>query len=147
MHAATVASLAARIAGLDILGTAPDIVLVAGRTKKSVVEVAQVFFALATLFGTDQLVAISRELDVPDYYDRLALGRALDLMSEGLRQITAQVLETGKTGQAAIDAWQGSHEKDVARTRNALADIASGGEASLSRLAVGASMLGDLVRD
>ncbi len=141
------APLAIRIAGLDILETAPDIVLVAGRTGKSVVEVAKVFFALAAFFGTDQLVTISRDLDVPDYYDRLALGRALDLMSEGLRQITAQVLKTGKTGQAAIDAWQGSREKDVTRTRQALADIAGGGEASLSRLAVGASMLGDLVRD
>ncbi len=140
------ASLAGWLASLDVLDTASDIVLISERAKRSVEDVAKVFFNLAEFFGTDQMVALSRQLDVPDYFDRLALSRSLDLMSEGLRQITVQVLKTGKNGQAAVDAWLKPRAKNVERTRQALTDIVSGGEPSLSRLSVGASLLGDLVR-
>ncbi len=140
------ASLAGWLASLDVLNTASDIVLISERAKRSVEDVAKVFFNLAEFFGTDQMIILSRQLDVPDYFDRLALNRSLDLMSEGLRQITVQVLKTGKTGQAAIDVWRKSRAKDVERTRQGLSDIVGGGEPSLSRLSVGASLLGDLVR-
>jgi glutamate dehydrogenase len=87
----------------------------------------------------------ARDIKVADYFDRLALDRALDSIGEAQRRITAEVMRAGGSGGEAVQAWVTSRGEEVERVRLAVHEIASGG-LTLSKLAVAASMLGDLAR-
>jgi glutamate dehydrogenase len=136
--------LARRLANLAALRFAPDIVLVADRTGKAVKDVAATYFAAGAYFRLDRVTAAAREIKVSDYFDRLALDRALSGIEDAQRRLTADMVAHG-AGAAAVDAWIKPRAADVERIRLAVHEIADSG-LTLSKLAVAASMLGDLVR-
>jgi glutamate dehydrogenase len=138
-------ALAHRIAELPLLGAAADIVLVAERTQKAVPVVAAVYFGVERYFRIDRIVAAGRAIPVADYFDRLALERALDLIGDAERRITAQVMTTGACGADAVEAWVVPRRAEVERIRAAIETIAAGG-LTLSKLTVAASLLGDLAK-
>jgi glutamate dehydrogenase len=137
--------LALRIANLSALVAAPDVVLVADRTAKGVAEVAATYFAAGTFFRLDRIVGAARGIVVNDYFDRLALDRALDSIGVAERRLTAEMLGNGAAGAAAVELWVKPRAGEVERIRSAVHEIAGSGM-TLSKLAVAASLLGDLVR-
>jgi glutamate dehydrogenase len=138
--------LARRIADLPLLAAAPDVVLVADRTGKPVAEVAATYFAAGAFFKLDRIAAAARAIAVADYFDRLALDRALDAIGAAERRLAAQMVANGHAGSAAVEAWVAARRSEVIRIRTAIDEIAGSG-LTLSKLAVAASLLGDLVRD
>jgi len=138
--------LAHTIADLPELAAAPDIILVADRTKKSIAAVATTYFAVQAFFRVDQIVAAARAITVSDYFDRLALDRALDLIGEAERRLTAEMVATGALGAATIEAWVKPRQAEVERIRTAIHTIANSG-LTLSKLSVAASLLGDLAKN
>jgi glutamate dehydrogenase len=139
-------TLALRIANLPALAAAPDVVLVADRTAKPVAEVAATYFAAGTFFRLDRIVGAARGIVVNDYFDRLALDRALDSIGEAERRLTAEMVGNGAAGAAAVEIWVKPRAGEVERIRTAVHEIAASGM-TLSKLSVAASLLGDLVRD
>jgi glutamate dehydrogenase len=137
--------LARRIADLPMLAFAPDIVLVADRTNKSVIDVAATYFAGGAYFRLDRVVAAAREIRVTDYFDRLALDRSLNSIEDAQRRLAADMMTGGAVGHAAVEAWIKPRSAEVERIRMAVHEIAGSG-LTLSKLAVAASMLGDLVK-
>jgi glutamate dehydrogenase len=135
--------LAARFADLRALVAATDIVLVADRSRHPVDRVAATYFAVAAFFGIQQLT--SAEIVVADYFDRLALDRARDVIGDAERKLTAAVLEGGAWGPIAVEAWAAKRKTDVDRVRAATGAMASSG-LTVSKLTVAASMLDDLTR-
>jgi glutamate dehydrogenase len=91
------------------------------------------------------VVTAARDIVTADYFDRLALDRALDSIGEAERRLTAAMVETGQTGEAAVAAWIKPREAEVERIRSAIHQIAGSG-LTLSKLTVTASLLGDLAR-
>ncbi|MBO0717819.1 MAG: NAD-glutamate dehydrogenase, partial [Rhizobiales bacterium] len=136
-------AIAGRVADLHALVAAPDIVLVADRSRNPVNRVAVTYFAVAAFFGVQRLT--SAEIQVADYFDRLALDRARDVIGDAERKLTAAVLEDGTWGAPAVAAWADTHKPEVDRVRSAIAAMASSG-LTVSKLAVAASMLEDLTR-
>jgi glutamate dehydrogenase len=136
-------ALAARFADLRVLVAAPDVVLVADRSRNPVDRVAATFFTVAAFFGVQRL----RGADIPaaDYFDRLALDHARDVIGDAERKLTAAVLEGGGWGAPAVEAWAAKHKAEVDRVRSAIGAMASSG-LTVSKLAVAASMLEDLTR-
>ncbi len=126
--------LADRIAGLEELSAAPDIILVAERTARPVPEVAAAHFAIAEAIGLGPLLRAAAEVTTADYYERLALDRALDAIDAAHRRLTAASLAHPLP------------EVETTRTATALSDLTLSG-LTLSRLVVAAALLGDLVRD
>jgi glutamate dehydrogenase len=139
------AALAHRIANLRALASATDIALVAARTAKPVVDVAATYFAAAAFFRLDHIAASAREIRLSDYFDRLALDRAVDQIGDALRRLTADMTGAGAPGREAVDAWVAAHAQDIARTRQAVHEIATSG-LTLSKLSVVAGMLSDLAQ-
>jgi glutamate dehydrogenase len=137
--------LARRIANLRALAAAPDIVSVADRTGREVADVAATYFAAGAFFQLDRIVNAARGIHVTDYFDRLALDRALDAIGEAERRLTAEMVGNGVTGPQAVDAWVTPRRAEVERIRAAVHGIASSG-LTLSKLSVAASLLGDLVK-
>ncbi|MBV8566535.1 MAG: NAD-glutamate dehydrogenase, partial [Methylobacteriaceae bacterium] len=139
--------LAMRIAALDETAAALDIVLVSERSRRPVEEVAATFFAADSAFGLSQLVHSAGKLAVVEYYDRLALDAALGQIEAARRRLSASIVSacspSGLSGAAAVERWMQQAGSSVARVGKAVADVASGG-ATLSRLTVAASLLGEL---
>jgi glutamate dehydrogenase len=137
--------LARRIATLPALTAAPDIVLVAERTKKPVAAVTATYFAAEAFFRVDRIAGAARGIPVSDYFDRLALDRALDSIGDAERRLTAEMVATGASGKKAVEAWIAPRAAEVERIRTAVHEIAGSG-LTLSKLSVAASLLGDLAR-
>jgi glutamate dehydrogenase len=136
-------TLAARFADLRALIAAPDIVLVADRSRNPINRVAATYFAVAAFFGIERLT--DAEIAAADYFDRLALDRARDVIGDAERKLTAAVLESGAWGAAAVATWAAKRKAEVERVRAATGAMASSG-LTVSKLAVAASMLEDLTR-
>ncbi len=136
-------NLALRIASLRALMVAPDIVLVADRTGRNITDVARTFLAAVRYFRLERIADAARDIKVSDYYDRLALDRARDSLGRAARQLTAEMLAGGMSGPDAVEAWVMPRANEVERIRSSMHDIADTG-LSLSKLAVAASLLGDL---
>jgi glutamate dehydrogenase len=139
-------SAARRIADLPALTSAPDIVLASDRTSRPIAEVAATYFAAGAFFQLDRITGAARAIVVADYFDRLALDRALDTIGDAERRLAAAMMTNGTAGQAAVDAWITPRSHEVERVRMAVHEIANSG-LTLSKLSVTASMLGDLVRN
>jgi glutamate dehydrogenase len=145
-NAGVPADLALRMANLPVLAAAPDVVLVADRTGKAVAEVAATYFAAGAFFKLDRIVNAARGISVTDYFDRLALDRALDSIGAAERRLAAEMVANGHAGPEAVEAWVAGRRSDVDRIRTAVDEIAGSG-LTLSKLSVAASLLGDLVRN
>jgi len=135
--------LAARFADLRQLVAAPDIVLVADRSRNPIDRVAATYFAVAAFFGVERLTGA--EIGAADYFDRLALDHARDVIGDAERKLTAAALQSGAWGPAAVEAWAAKRKTEVERVQAATAAMASSG-LTVSKFAVAASMLDDLTR-
>ena len=137
--------LARRVAALQDLVAAPDIVAVAERTHRAVVDVAATHFAVEGMFRLGTLAGIARQIPAGDYFDRLALDRGIDAIAAAHRKLTAEVIGHGSTGPDAVTVWSEARRGEVARIRDAVDTITASG-LTLSKLTVAASLLGDLAR-
>jgi glutamate dehydrogenase len=138
-------TLARRFANLPALLAAPDIVNVADRTGQPMAAVAATYFAAESFFRLDRIAQAARAIKVSDYFDRLALDRALDQIGEAERRVTAAMAGNGMVGAGAVEAWITPRRAEVERIRAQVQDIAHSG-LTVSKLTVAASLLGDLVR-
>jgi glutamate dehydrogenase len=134
-------ALARQLADLPALAAAPDAVLIADRTGQPVAEAARTYFGAVAYFQLDRIVSAAGDIKVADYFDRLALDRALDTIGDAIRRIAAEVAVSG-SGPAAVAAWV-TAKGGAERIRQAIHEIAASG-LTLSKLSVAASMLGDL---
>jgi glutamate dehydrogenase len=137
--------LALQLATLPAMSAATDAVLVAERTGKGVPEVAATYFAAGAYFELDRIAQAARAIRVSDYFDQLALDRALSSIAEAERLIAAQLVVDGSAGAAAVEAWVAANSGKVPRIRAAVREIAQSG-LTLSKLSLAASLLGDLVK-
>jgi glutamate dehydrogenase len=138
-------SLARRIANLPALASAPDIVAVAERAGRNVPDVTATYFAAESFFRLDRIAHAARDIKVSDYFDRLALDRALDSIGDAERRLTAAMAGDGLIGPRAVEAWVAPRKSEVDRIRVSVQEIANSG-LTLSKLSVAASLLGDLVK-
>jgi glutamate dehydrogenase len=144
-------ALAHRIANLAVLKAAPDIVQVADRAKKPIAEVTATYFATEAFFQLDRVAGAVPGIVVSDYFDRLALDRALDSIGDAERRLTAAMVGNGQNleglaGAGAVEEWVKPRQAEVERIRAAIHEIAGTG-LTLSKLSVAASLLGDLARE
>ncbi|HEX4410346.1 MAG TPA: NAD-glutamate dehydrogenase [Xanthobacteraceae bacterium] len=139
-------ALAARLANLRPLTSAPDIVQVAERTSKPVAEVTATYFAAGAFFRLDRIASAASAIPIVDYFDRLALDRARDSIGDAERRLTAAMVGNGTAGTGAVDAWIATRKDEVERIRASIHEIANSG-LTLSKLSVAASLLGDLVKN
>ncbi len=138
-------ALARRLANLPLLKAAPDIVLVADRAKKPIADVTATYFATEAFFQLDRVIGAVPGIVVTDYFDRLALDRALNSIGDAERRLTAAIVGNGMAGVGAVEDWIKPRRAEVERIRAAIHEIAGSG-LTLSKLSVAASLLADLAR-
>ncbi|WP_456758637.1 NAD-glutamate dehydrogenase [Bradyrhizobium sp. USDA 4011] len=138
------AGLAGELADLDALVSAPDIVTVAERTARPIGDAAATFFAAEANFRLDHIVAAARSVPANDYFERMAIDRAVEQIASAERRLAADMLATGQSGQQAVETWLAAHP-EATRIRRSVEEIAASGM-TLAKLTVAANLLGDLVK-
>jgi glutamate dehydrogenase len=138
------ATLAGELADLEALASAPDIVTVAGRSNRAINDTATTFFAAKANFRLDSIISAARGVPANDFFERLAIDRAVDQIAAAERRLVADMLATGQSGQQAAESWLAAHP-EATRIRRSVEQIAVGG-LTLAKLTVAANSLGDLVK-
>jgi glutamate dehydrogenase len=137
--------LAKDIVALQELRAAPDLILIAEQTGKPIGGILANHLAAGERFGIANLIEAAGGIPALDYYDRLALDRAIDMIDSAHRTVTKAItLETG-SGETALDAWI-AHRGDTAlRFPTTIAQLLQGG-VTLSKMTIASGLLDDLVQ-
>jgi len=118
-------------------------VTVAERANRGIGDTATTFFAAEANFRLDRIIAAARSVPANDFFERLAIDRAIDQIAAAERGLAADMLATGQSGRQAAESWLAAHPK-AARIRRSVEEIATSG-LTLAKLTVAANLLGDLV--
>ncbi|MEM6666601.1 MAG: NAD-glutamate dehydrogenase domain-containing protein, partial [Pseudomonadota bacterium] len=132
---------ASRLANIPHLVRAPDIIQVSETTGASVANAAKAYFSIGDQFGTARLVRAAEQIEAADYYDRVALSRALDGVAEAQRRIAMEAVGDGKDG---ITKWLAAKGAKATGTRDSVAAIADDATLTVSKVTVASALLRDL---
>ena len=132
-------ALAVRIASLEALDAALDIVEIATSHRVSVAETARVYFEVGTRIGFDWLRARIEKLTVDGTWQAIARTGLRDAALRVQRRLTERVLARKERGsaQARVGAWVEAAGKDLAHWQRTLADMRAAGAGDFATLTVG----------
>ncbi len=132
-------ALAARIASLDALNAALDIVEIAASHRVSVAETARVYFEVGTRIGFDWLRARIEKLTVEGPWQAIARTGLRDAALRVHRRLTERVLARKDRGdaEARVSAWVQAAGKDLAHWQRTLTDMRAAGAGDFATLTVG----------
>ncbi|MFZ1099352.1 MAG: NAD-glutamate dehydrogenase [Steroidobacteraceae bacterium] len=131
--------LAVRIASLEALNAALDIVEISAAHRVSVVETARVYYEVGMRLGVDWLRARIEKLAVDGPWQAIARTGLRDAALRVHRRLTEKVLSRKDRGaaQARVNAWLDGGGKELAHWQRTLADMRAAGAADFATLTVG----------
>ncbi|MBS3650688.1 NAD-glutamate dehydrogenase [Pseudaminobacter sp. 19-2017] len=144
MAAGTPEALAESLANAEAAQAIPDIALVARTADAGMGEAAEVYFAVNDTFRVARIEEAARTIPATDYYDGLALSRAIDTINASARAIAVSALATQGKAADSVTKWLQSGGDRVTLIRERLQALTEGGDISLSRLSVAAGLMHDL---
>jgi glutamate dehydrogenase len=131
--------LAMRLVSFDPLYSALDIVEIATETKRSVEEVAGVYFGLGARLDLFWLRKQIGGLPADSHWQALAKAGLTDDVSGLQRELTSLVLKLSpqvKLPDALIKEWEKQNKSTLGRSQQVFADLQSAGNLDLSMLSV-----------
>jgi len=139
LEAGLLPPLATRIASLESLNAALDIVAIAAAHKVRVVEAARVYFEVGTRIGCDWLQARIEKLVVEGPWQAVARTGLRDAALRVHRRLAERVLANKGRGSAAarVTAWVESGGKELAHWQRAVAEMRAADAADFATLTVG----------
>jgi len=136
-------TLAKRIAALENLFSALDIVEIAGASGRSVETVAAVYFRLSAALGLQWLRERIGQLPGEGHWPALARGALRDDVAGLQRALTAEVMARGGGGEGGADepaaliaTWQRDRGAALERASHLLAELKGGPAPDLPMLSV-----------
>ena len=142
--AGTPEALAAKLAGADAIHSVPEIALVARTAGAGIIEAARAFFAVSDAFRIARIEDAAGAIAPADYYDGLALARAMDTIGAAGRGIAIAALAAHGQDDQPVARWLEAGGERVTRTRERLQALTEGGDITVSRLSVAAGLMHDL---
>jgi glutamate dehydrogenase len=125
---------------LTPLAAALDVALLAHETGSPPGKVAPLYFSLGEVLGLDRLRALANKFAPPEHWDRLALRRLMDDLSQSQRAIATRLLKDRMT----VADWAASQGEALERTRTFLNSLESSGELSVAKLMLASSQIQSL---
>jgi len=134
------------VAVLPLMGSAPEIALLAHNRKLPIDLVAGAYFAMGETIGLDRLRGLAARIFSTEHWDRLAIRRIVDDLFAGQRALADQALDgitagTREDGAKAVEAWAQAHDDAVSRTRAFLNDLERGGSLTIAKLTLANSQI------
>jgi glutamate dehydrogenase len=88
----------------------------------------------------DRLRSLAGKFSPPEHWDRLALQRLMDGLSQSQRGIAARLL----SDDASVEDWTRAQGAQLERTRNFLQALEASGELSVAKLMLASSQIQNL---
>lgn len=137
------ADLARRIAALEPLTHALDIVRVSIEAEAPIAIAARIIFAIRDEFRLDEIASASEALAAGDYFNRLAINSSLAAIASAQRALAKSVIASSPQ-DADFAAWKKSNASEFSRVARNLSEMLTGRAMTLAKLTVGVSLLRDL---
>ncbi len=130
--------IAKRIAGLEALESALDIVAAAVGGKRPVEDVGRVYFGVGDKLGLNWLRASAEHIVPENNWERQAVGAMVDDLFGQQRALTNAVLETsnGQAGADAIDSWSQNNGSSVDKINRLISEFRASGNVDVAKLAL-----------
>jgi glutamate dehydrogenase len=125
---------------LTPLAAALDVALLAHETGSPPGQVAALYFSLGEVLGLDRLRALAGKFAPPEHWDRLALRRLMDDLSQSQRTIATRLLKD----RMAVADWATSQGGALERTRTFLNSLEASSELSVAKLMLASSQIQSL---
>ncbi len=132
-------ALARRVASLEILVAAPDIVRIARAAGLAVDQVGRIYFTVGTRFGLDWLRSVAHSLAAESPWDKQAAEAIVDDLFDHQSEIAGRVLAAAdreRLPDGAIETWVAERRHAVGRLDHLLADIRTTDVPDLAMLTV-----------
>ncbi len=123
--------LAERMARLDFLTSAVDIVRLAKSAAHDLLDTARRFYAVGDRFRFDELRAAARKLSADTQWQKLAITALIEDLYAQQADVTARALARGD-----FAAWLDSHAGDLERLDALMREIAAAAQPDLAMLTV-----------
>jgi glutamate dehydrogenase len=132
---------------LEPMISACDIADIALDLSCPVAVAAEAHGALGERLGIERLFAAAIHLTSDDHWERLAIRRIIEDLSEEQAALARAALSMSKArdGRSAIIAWALAHEAQIARVAGAFDEIEAAGTLTASRLSLALGHVRDLV--
>ncbi len=137
--------LALRLAQLQFAAITPDIALIAHLSKADIVTAAKAYFGVTEAFRIGRIEEAARGVPVTDYYDGLALSRASETITQAVRGVTVTALKRFGKEKDPAAAWLSADAARIDALRARMVALTESGDLTVSRLAVAAGLMSDLV--
>ena len=135
--------LARGVASADILISGCDIVRLSGQTGESVLQVAEVYFAVGHGFSLDWLRERADQVVAESHWQKMAVAAIVDDFYSHQFQLCQNVLAERSNGKSPkvpagklIEKWQGTRSDAASRMDRLLSDLKAADGVDLSMLAV-----------
>ncbi|WP_016910726.1 NAD-glutamate dehydrogenase [Streptomyces xiaopingdaonensis] len=141
--------LALRVAGFSAAFPGLDVVAVAGRSGRELLDVAEVYYDLADRLGITQLQRRVSELPRADRWQSMARAAIREDLYAAHQLLTADVLAAGDlaaTPAELYDAWEEKNRSVLVRARGTLDEIQASETFDLANLSVAMRTMRTLLR-
>jgi glutamate dehydrogenase len=140
--------LAEKLASLDALASACDIVKVAQKTKLTVQMVGKVYFEIGDKFKIGWLNTEARKLFSDSHWDNLAIKTLIETFYDKQMLLTQDVLQKGcdnNNCEITIENWMKEKEKSIVRYNNFIQDLTSQDRLSQGMLTVALERVSSII--
>ncbi len=140
--------LAARIASLEVLHCALDLVEVAMKARASIGYAAKAYFELGDRIGLTWIKDQIESLAAEGHWQAVARGSLRDNLFQLQRKITGAVLACkGRDAEARVDHWIARHLPSVETLKRVVVDLRTGSPPDFATLSVALQAVRRLAQD
>ncbi|HEV7919388.1 MAG TPA: NAD-glutamate dehydrogenase [Thermoanaerobaculia bacterium] len=136
-------NLAHRVASLDVMSSAMDIVRISQKGG-AVEEAAHVYFALGARFGLDKLRADASSIPADTPWQKQAVAAAIDDLFNAQSILAARVIAEAN-GSEPVDGWLAKRARIVERVDQTMTELRNSQTIDLAMLTVASRQLRALV--
>lgn len=125
------ADVATQLAMLDIMASAPDVVLVSNESKGKMAKIGELYYQLGAMLRLDWLRSQSSKIVVTSHWESLAVSSIVGSLFDEQRRLTASVAEKGK-----LEDWKSEHTTDIDRFIAFMDDLKTSEAITLPKLII-----------
>jgi glutamate dehydrogenase len=138
---------AERVARLDFLFAAPDIVRLGRGSPLDITEAGRVYFAIGSRFSLDRLRRAARRIKADTTWQKMAVDALVDDLFALQIELAAKVIGDGsRPADAALGAWLAAQAAHLGPLDAMLHDLAAAPAVDLAMLTVAARQVRNLAR-
>jgi glutamate dehydrogenase len=133
-------ALARKVAAIEAMSPACDIVNVAESLNRKAQDVAKAYFEVGHIVGFDWLRSTAAAVGPESHWDSLAINSAVDDLADQQRELTRIILSGAKVtgGPVMVSRWAKAEAGTVYRTNRLLDEIRSSGAVTVAKLSFAA---------